>query len=519
MDITKTLPLRFDIVPIPESTLICEFKLKGIKEQIKINIDLIVYYRKHSRQHINVLDSGMQNIYTSKEDKIHTIKLKVPKFKEKERTQSFILISIDKWQKVCIEDITVEEDFKHEARLNKEKEILRAKAERLKIKIADIKNNGVMPDIICEGLMLGHSGLAKAMRNIAFGLYNSGCHVRTHILDWDSIGSIGTEKGSKINQLRIENSDIKEDPSFWITMNNAMAVRRHEYSYSIGYVMFETVDFPSKYVQHLETQNEIWTPSIFCKDSMIRAGVKNIHVMHLGIDPNIFNPEKVEPMKFSDDIVGKDKEKYKFLTVMGYSERKGASLLIRSFVEEFGGDNNVVLYVKGGWYDPNIAQEEVKNLTKDISNPPLIHLDFNLYSDNSIARIYKACDCFILPTKGEGFGLPFAEAMCMEMPVIGTRYGGQLDFMNDDNSYLINIDGFAPDPRCNWICGEYVGGRFAVPNKDHLKQLMRYIYENREEAKFKGKMARKHIIENFTWEKSCECMVNRLKDIAREHVN
>lgn len=510
MEITRSSPIKFDIIPIPGSILICELKLKGSKHTVKVNVDLIIYYKNPNYWHItDVVSSGIQSIYTSKEDSIHIIELKVPDFKD--RIQSFISISINDIQKISIEHLIVEDELEREAKKRKKEEEIKAKIEKLKIKIRNIKD-GDRPEVICEGLMLGHSGLAKAMRNITFDLDKIGCNVRAIPLDWDTIGCTNTKKGQRINQLRINRDNIIEEPCFWITMNNALGIAKHEYSYSIAYVMFETEYFPLKYAEHLRYQNEIWTPSTFCRDSIVRSGLGKVYVMPLGVDIEQFDPEKVEPIKCPDSMI----EKYKFLSIMGYSERKGVSVLIRAFSEEFSGDKDVILYLKGGWYDHDKAKAEVENIMKDIKNPPLIHLDFTVYPDDIMAQIYKMCDCFVLPTRGEGFGLPFAEAMSMELPVIGTRWSGQLDFMNDDNSYLIDIDGISLEPRCDWICSEYIGGRFAVPNKDHLKKLMRHVYENRKESKLKGKRARKHMVNNFSWEKSCNKMYERLKDIARD---
>lgn len=87
--------------------------------------------------------------------------------------------------------------------------------------------------------------------------------------------------------------------------------------------------------------------------------------------------------------------------------------------------------------------------------------------------------------------------------------------MNDDNSYLINVDGFAEEPRCNWVTGYYKNQKFASPSLDHLKQLMRYVFEHREEAIEKGKVAREYIVQNFDWKVSCAKMRNRLEEIAR----
>lgn len=38
--------------------------------------------------------------------------------------------------------------------------------------------------------------------------------------------------------------------------------------------------------------------------------------------------------------------------------------------------------------------------------------------------LYKSADCFVLPTHGEGWGLPTMEAMAMGLPTITTNWGG-----------------------------------------------------------------------------------------------
>lgn len=99
-------------------------------------------------------------------------------------------------------------------------------------------------------------------------------------------------------------------------------------------------------------------------------------------------------------------------------------------------------------------------------------------------RLYKAADAFVLPTHGEGWGLPLLEAMAMVscyaalyrhamkfnpfrwlcplfvcskcclalscvvlpqgLPVIATDWGGHLHFMNKHNSLLVPVQEMAP---------------------------------------------------------------------------
>ena len=58
------------------------------------------------------------------------------------------------------------------------------------------------------------------------------------------------------------------------------------------------------------------------------------------------------------------------------------------------------------------------------------------YSD--LAACYSACEIFALPSKGEGFGLVYLEAMACGKPVIGGTHGGAPELIDDGVSgYLV----------------------------------------------------------------------------------
>ncbi len=56
-------------------------------------------------------------------------------------------------------------------------------------------------------------------------------------------------------------------------------------------------------------------------------------------------------------------------------------------------------------------------------------LGFVAYAD--IPNIFSACDIFIRPSRSEGFGNSFIEAMAFGLPVIATPVGGIVDFIDD----------------------------------------------------------------------------------------
>jgi glycosyltransferase involved in cell wall biosynthesis len=53
-----------------------------------------------------------------------------------------------------------------------------------------------------------------------------------------------------------------------------------------------------------------------------------------------------------------------------------------------------------------------------------------------LVACYANCDVFVLPSKGEGFGLVFLEAMALGRPVVGGAHGGTPDVIED------GVDGF-----------------------------------------------------------------------------
>ncbi len=54
--------------------------------------------------------------------------------------------------------------------------------------------------------------------------------------------------------------------------------------------------------------------------------------------------------------------------------------------------------------------------------------------------LYKTCDCFVLPSAFETFGVAYIEAMAAGLPVIATRCGGPEDFVTEENGILVDID-------------------------------------------------------------------------------
>jgi hypothetical protein len=116
-----------------------------------------------------------------------------------------------------------------------------------------------------------------------------------------------------------------------------------------------------------------------------------------------------------------------------------------------------------------------------------------------------------------------AEAGACEIPVISSNYSGHTEFLNKDNSYLVDVDQYVvSDSRLSWISHFYEGQKFPLfgdPAVQQTREYMRRVYENKKEAKKKAKKLRKNLVENYTWTKCVDRVESRLTEIYEEKTN
>jgi glycosyltransferase involved in cell wall biosynthesis len=141
----------------------------------------------------------------------------------------------------------------------------------------------------------------------------------------------------------------------------------------------------------------------------------------------------------------------------------------------------------------------------------------NYINPGSLVEMYHGAHAFLLPTRGEGFGLTLAEAAATGLPCIYTPWSGPVDFMNDKTGYPLKFS-FGPVKTMAWNkkTGEkYISHetRAAVPDAKHIFRRMLQVYSDYGRALKKGKAASKHIQKFITWDISAR----RFMDIIEKH--
>jgi glycosyltransferase involved in cell wall biosynthesis len=265
----------------------------------------------------------------------------------------------------------------------------------------------------------------------------------------------------------------------------------------IGRTMFETDRIPHGWAEKCNAMDEVWVPSSFNLETFARAGVREnkLRKMQEGEDTKVFHPEN--PPFTIPGTRG-----FNFLSVFQWTQRKGPDILVKAFLQEFKQDEDVALILRS--YGRSGPQSEVlpdllhyieRDLRIPLEKTPPILLIPGLIPNQELPRLYTSADCFVLPSRGEGWGRPYAEALCSELPVIATGWSGQLDFLHPANSYLIDCK-LAPVPS-NTDVEVFAGHQWAEPDVDHLRSLMRHVFTHRSEAKEKARTGRQEMVEKF----------------------
>ena len=127
-------------------------------------------------------------------------------------------------------------------------------------------------------------------------------------------------------------------------------------------------------------------------------------------------------------------EKFIFFSLAFLEGEKGFDTLIKSFAKKFK-DKEAVLYIGGDGSQRSWLQAlTVENGVKD----QIIFL--GALSRDDVSKWMNKCDCFVLPSRYETFGVVYIEALASGRPVIGALNGGAEDIINNLNGYLIPID-------------------------------------------------------------------------------
>jgi glycosyltransferase involved in cell wall biosynthesis len=193
--------------------------------------------------------------------------------------------------------------------------------------------------------------------------------------------------------------------------------------------------------------------------------------------------------------------------VSSQTERKNPFAAIRAFRRAALPHDAAVLVLK--FSNPEYDRAGVRRLHEEAADLNVVMLD-GYFDRPDLCALMNTADCYLSPHRSEGFGLTLLESMQLAKPVIATAYSGNMDFMSEENGYLLR---YQPVTLTRDYGPYMTGATWADPDIDHAATLIRHVVEHREEARAKGSRARAMVERDYTPEVTGAVMRARLEAI------
>ena len=259
--------------------------------------------------------------------------------------------------------------------------------------------------IVYRGSFFDAGGYSNMNREICFRLQNLGFSVKIDPLrtaqqvDQDTL-----KKLALMSSLKLKNEWLCP----LVVGFTPMPVHRPGAKVAF-FTMMETRRIHPEFVSRCNRYaSEIWVPCKFYHDAFKESGVfKPIFTIPLGVDETIYRPDAKEPQaKYEEMPSGKIVDKlprlFRFISLFGWSKRKGPDILCRSFLKAFaqGGDACLVIYSRyyGGSSEASkeFVRKEIRSYYNETGGKGApIYYCGDPFAISELPGIYPAANCFV----------------------------------------------------------------------------------------------------------------------------
>ena len=234
------------------------------------------------------------------------------------------------------------------------------------------------------------------------------------------------------------------DVVFQKTLPHCLAVNK-AIKKNVALFVLETNDIShSSCINNLNNVDEVCVPSSQEEKCLKMSGVVTpIKVVSEPINTKFYDDNRNHKIELPKTL----EKTFKFYTIGEYIERKNLIDLVTAFHLAFDPTDNVSLIIKTnrpGLSAPDslkFVQNQITDLKRKLNIRNVYEQEVVIcdrLSDVDLVGLHNACDCFVMPSCGEAFCRPAAEALVLGKTPIVTDNTGMVDFINNQNGFIIN---------------------------------------------------------------------------------
>ncbi|KQP75492.1 hypothetical protein ASF41_15665 [Methylobacterium sp. Leaf111] len=365
-------------------------------------------------------------------------------------------------------------------------------------------------DIVRPGVnILGHfaypSGLRISTESLVEGLRENAVAVSAR----DVPVSVTTDDpiGHRFQGFEIYDTTlihVQPEPLFDDVHERAGLWLYDEGIYRIGYWYWEFDEVPASWNRAALSCDELWTATQFIADGLRERYRQPIHVLTPGIEIPVFQ-------RMSRSRFGIPDDEFVFVFVFHMTsvmDRKNPIGLIQAFRQAFDKSDKARLIIKTSF---GARHPEALAALKAAACEARIDIIDAVFTRDETLSLIDCSDSYVSLHRSEGFGLTMAEGMLLGKPVVATRYSGNLDFMDDDNSLLVDFRLIQLD---HDIDPYKAGLQWAEPSIGHAAVLMRRLFDQPTHARAIGARAKSDLEQRLSYRNTGRSVANRLAEIG-----
>ena len=351
------------------------------------------------------------------------------------------------------------------------------------------------------GPLLGRSGYAGAGRGVLQAADRAGLPILALVAD-------SAPQGLPAPRLPLPPQDFS--PAVYVAHNPPVLpngsrvwgdVRAGLGTPVIGATCFETEGLPPSWVGECNAVREVWVPSAFNVRTFSEAGVdpQKLHVVPYPVDTVRLRPAATRERDPDAPVT--------FLSIFEWTWRKGWDVLLRAWAEEFAKDEPVRLMIvtyrgAGAASEASVLDQAVGHLGRlgvDPDGVADIELLLEPVLHENMPDLYRSADAFVLPTRGEGAGMPVLEAAACGVPVVATAWGGYEELMTPEASFPVAVERMVEAPHALLVDNRlYEGLLVAEPDVASLRAQMRAVADDPAAAAVRGAAGRSLVEERYS---------------------